>query len=61
MKAKVIKEFRDKYTGETYPINKTIEISEKRFAEILSVGRFVEKVSEEEVAEPKKKPTKKKK
>ena len=63
MKVKVVKEFRDKYTGETYPTKKVIEISEKRFEEILSVGAFVERVEEatEKVAEPKKKATKKKK
>ena len=63
MKAKVVREFRDKYTGETYPIKKVIEISEERFEEILTVGAFVERVEEpkEKDAEPKKKATKKKK
>jgi hypothetical protein len=54
MKAKVVKEFRDKYTGETHKNGKVLDISEERFEEILTVGAFVEKVEE-----PKKKATKK--
>jgi hypothetical protein len=46
MKAKVVKSFRDKYTNEIYKENSEITISEERFAEILTVGPFVEKVEE---------------
>ncbi len=59
MNAKVVKEFRDKYTGQTYKPNTVLEITERRFAEILTVGKFVEKIEEDE--EPKKKTTRKKK
>lgn len=48
MKAKVVKSFRDKHTNEIYKENSVITISEDRFAEILTVGPFVENVEEPE-------------
>lgn len=64
MKAKVVKSFRDKYTNEIHKENSEITISEERFAEILTVGPFVEKVEELKAtkeAEKEEKPKKKSK
>ena len=58
MKAKVLKDFNDKYTGRRYKAGETISVSEERFAEILTVDKLVEKVAEE-VAEEAKKPARK--
>lgn len=64
MKAKVVKSFRDKYTNEIYKENSEITISEERFAEILTVGPYVEKVEEPKAtkeAEKEEKPKKNRK
>lgn len=53
MKVKVIKRFRDKYTSEIHDTGDTLNISEKRANEILSVGKFIE------IIEPAKEPAKK--
>ena len=59
MKVKVIKPFRDKYTGERYKANHVFEdMTKERFEEILAVGELVEEIKEEEV-KSKKKTTKK--
>ena len=61
MKAIVLQKFEDKYTKEIYKVNAVIDITEERFAEILTVGKLVERVETEEVAEKaEKKPAKKK-
>ena len=44
MKAKVLKHFKDKHTGEFYPKGATLTVSKERFEEILTVGPFVEAV-----------------
>jgi len=44
MKAKVLKSFRDKHTGEIYKAGKVLTISRERFEEILTVGPLVEEV-----------------
>jgi hypothetical protein len=49
MKARVIQEFKDKYSGKIHSVGDTITISKERFAEILKVGELVE-----DVAAPKK-------
>lgn len=48
MKARVIQNFKDKYTGEDYPVDKVLEITRERFEEILEVGNLVEEIKEEE-------------
>lgn len=48
MKAKVVKKFIDKYTGELHKPGEVIKISKKRYEEILAVGNFVEEVKTEE-------------
>ena len=48
MKAKVLQKFKDKYTGEVREVNEVFTCTKKRFAEILSVGEFVEEVKETE-------------
>ena len=49
MKVIVVKPFRDVHTGEIYKTGTELNITKKRYNEILSVGNFVEeKKSEEE-------------
>jgi len=65
MKAKVLKDFKDKYAGERHTAGETINVSKERFEEILTVDKLVEeveevvdeaveKVAEETVEKPKK-------
>lgn len=61
MKVKVIKRFRDKYTGKIHEVSKDgefIEVAEERFKEILEAGEYVEAI-DEKPAKPKKGSTKK--
>lgn len=54
MKAKVLKKFKDKYSGKIYKPGTVIEVTEERFEEIRNTDEsFVEAVEEkaEEVAE----------
>lgn len=44
MKAKVLRRFKDKYSGKIYKENEVITISKDRFEEILAVAPLVEKV-----------------
>ncbi len=57
MKVKVLKDFKDKYTGNLHKAGTTIDVTKERFAEILTVDKLVEEV----VEEPPKKPARKKK
>lgn len=50
MKAKVLVRFIDKHTGEVHKKDDVIDITEKRFKEILETGNFVEKVKAEKKA-----------
>jgi hypothetical protein len=47
MKAKVLKRFKDKHSGEIYNAGDVITISKKRYDEILEVDRLVEKIAPE--------------
>lgn len=51
MKAKVLKRFKDKYTGEIYEAGDVITVTKKRFKEILEVDVLVEEVIEETTEE----------
>lgn len=44
MKAKVLRRFKDKYSGKVYKAGEVITISKERFEEILTVAPLVEKV-----------------
>ena len=57
MKVKVLKSFKDKYTGKIYKEGETITVSKERSEEILTVDKLVEEV----VEETPKKPVRKKK
>lgn len=46
MKAKVLQEFRDKYSGKLHKVGDVIEVSAERFEEIQTVGNLVEEVKE---------------
>ena len=46
MKAKVLKKFRDKHSGEYHEAGTVISISKERFEEILKVAPLVEEVKE---------------
>jgi len=64
MKVKVIEKFKDKYLKENgkpvvHKVNDILDITEERFAEILTVGKFVEKIEEPKENTAKKKTTKK--
>ena len=47
MKAKVLKPFRDKETGEIRKVDDVFTCTKKRFNEILSVDELVEEIKEE--------------
>jgi len=51
MKAKVLKEFIDKYNGKTYRVGAVITIPKERFDEILSVDKLIEEVKDKKTAE----------
>lgn len=51
MKAKVLKRFKDKYTGEIHEAGDIITVTKKRFKEILEVDVLVEEVTEETTEE----------
>ena len=51
MKAKVLKRFKDKYTGEIHEAGDIITVTKKRFKEILEVDGLVEEVTEETTEE----------
>ncbi len=44
MKAKVLKPFKDKYSGEYYKEGDTITVSKERYEEILTVGNLVKEI-----------------
>jgi hypothetical protein len=44
MKVKVLQKFRDKHTGEIYPVGKTLTITKERCEEILKVTPLVEEI-----------------
>ena len=46
MRAKVLKDFKDKYSGKIHKAGAVITVSKERFAEINSVAPLVEKVEE---------------
>lgn len=48
MKVKVLKKFKDRYTGEIYKVGEVFRTSRKRFAEIQEVNEsLVEEVTED--------------
>ena len=51
MKAKVLRRFKDKYSGKVYKEGEIIVISKDRFEEILNVAPLVEKVVAKKKAE----------
>lgn len=46
---KVIKTFKDKYTGELYKKGDKVPFEDERAAEILKVDNFIEKIAEKPV------------
>lgn len=44
MKAKVLKSFKDKHSGEIHKVGATLNISRERFDEILKVAPLVEEI-----------------
>ncbi len=46
MKVKVIRKFRDRYTGAIYNKGDLLEITEERYKEILNVGNLVFKIAQ---------------
>ena len=44
MRVKVLKKFKDKYSGEIHKAGKVMTISKERYSEILKVAPLVEEV-----------------
>ena len=44
MKVKVLKSFKDKYSGEIRQVGSTLTISRERYEEILTKGPLVEEI-----------------
>lgn len=49
MRAVVVREYTDKYTGEGHVIGEKLDMTEERFAEIQDKGMFVVDISDEVV------------
>lgn len=49
MQAKVILKFKDKYTGETYNKGDILNLTEERFSEIMSAGKYLFRIVENDV------------
>ena len=50
MLVKVIRKFRDKYTGDHYKKGDILEITEERYAEIMTVGELVLQIAQKPAA-----------
>lgn len=48
MKVKVTRKFRDKYTKEEYKKGVVLDITEERYAEILTVGKLVFPIAQDD-------------
>lgn len=59
MKVRVIDKFRDKHTKKIHKVGDVLTISQERFVEILTSGKFVEKIEEKAAELTPKKTTKK--
>ncbi len=55
MKVKVTKEYIDRHAGEFHAIGEIVTMTEKRFAEIVKAGPYVEKIEQAEPVETPKK------
>lgn len=47
MKVKVLKKFIDKHNGDVYEVGDVLNITKKRYNEILTVDKLVEEIVEE--------------
>lgn len=52
MKVKVIKAFRDKHTKKLHKVNDTFTVTEERYKEILTKGKFVEEIKADKAEKP---------
>lgn len=48
MKARVVKEYIDKYTQELHAVGDEVSLTDERFAEITKAGRYVEEMKQDE-------------
>lgn len=48
MKAKVLKEYIDRYTQEFHAVGDVVSLTDERFSEIARAGRYVEEMIQEE-------------
>lgn len=46
MKVKVLKVFKDKHNGKIYKVDEEINMTKKRYNEILETGKLVEEIKE---------------
>lgn len=51
MKVKVLRTFRDRYSGEIHRKDEVMTVNKDRYAEIIAVGPFVEEVKAKKVKE----------
>lgn len=47
IKVKVIRKFRDKYTGEKYVRGDLLEVDEHRYSELIAAGNFVFRIEQD--------------
>lgn len=52
MKVIVTRKFRDRYTGKVYGKGNLLEITEERYNEIMSVGKLVYKIEQNDAEKP---------
>lgn len=48
MKVKVLKRFRDKHSNEIHKVGDILDITKKRYNEILKVDKLIEKVEDDQ-------------
>lgn len=47
MKVKVLKRFKDKHTNQIHKVGDMLDVTKKRYEEILTKGKLVEEIDEE--------------
>ena len=52
MKVKVLKRFKDKHTKEIHKVGDVLDVTKKRYEEILTKGKLVEEIDEEHTEAP---------
>lgn len=53
MKVKVLKRFKDKHTQDIHKVGDVLDVTKKRYEEILTKGKLVEEIVEKPTETPK--------